>query len=105
MIRPPYGAFHQLSATVAAGQAPDPAFRDPRIPRDQMHDMRMPPYMRDEMITALGLTRRQYEELMAYVAAGAAQTPLGRRVQRRLRMAAAAQQPMGTASGSSGSPQ
>jgi hypothetical protein len=124
MIRPAYGAFHQLSATVAAGQEPNPAFRDPRIFRDQMHDMRMPPYMRDETATALGLTRRQYEELMVYVAAVAVelekvtsadtdgtaspallarsstvgvQTPLGRRVQRRLRMAAAA--------GSDGSPQ
>ncbi|MBV9728840.1 MAG: hypothetical protein JO309_05430, partial [Pseudonocardiales bacterium] len=138
MIRPAYGAFHQLSATVAAGQAPNPAFRDPRILRDQMHDMRMPPYMRDEMSTALGLTRRQYEELMVYVAAVAAelekaapaaadgtgpaspallarsttvgvQTPLGRRVQRRLRMAASAERPAtehpGAASGSGGSPQ
>lgn len=146
MIRPAYGAFHQLSATVAAGQAPNPAFRDPRILRDQMHDMRMPPYMRDEMSTALGLTRRQYEELMVYVAAVAVelekatpaetdgtgpaspallarsttvgvQTPLGRRVQRRLRMATAAERPAtaaaerlapdhpGTASGSGGSPQ
>lgn len=120
IMRPAYGAFHQLSATVAAGQAPDPAFRDPRVLRDLMHDMRMPPYMRDETATALGLTRRQYEELMVYVAAVAAelekatpqdtdgtgpaspallarsttvgvQTPLGRRVQRRLRLAAAAE--------------
>jgi hypothetical protein len=125
MIRPAYGAFHQLSATVAAGQVPNPAFRDPRILRDQMHDMRMPPYMRDEMATALGLTRRQYEELMVYVAAVAVelekatpadtdgtasptllarsstvgvQTPLGRLVRRRLRMAA-------SAAGSGGNPQ
>jgi hypothetical protein len=29
--------------------------------------MRMPPYMRDEMAGALGLTRHQYLTLMAYV--------------------------------------
>lgn len=118
MMRPAYGAFHQLSATVSSGEEPDPAFRDPRVFRDLMHDMRMPPYMRDETATALGLTRRQYEELMVYVAAVAAElekappgdiegaaspallarstsvdvwTPLGRRVQRRLRLAAAAE--------------
>lgn len=134
MIRPAYGAFHQLSAAVAAGQAPDPAFRDPRVLRDLMHDMRMPPYMRDETASALGLTRRQYEELMVYVATVAAelekatpedtdgtgaaspalvarsttvgvQTPLGRRVQRRLRLAVAAERSATdrTGSGSDGS--
>jgi hypothetical protein len=125
MIRPAYGAFHQLSATVAAGQEPDPGFRDPRVLRDLMHDMRMPPYMRDELSTALGLTRRQYQELMVYVAAVAVelekampaeieapsatllarspatevQTPLGRRVQHRLRLAAAAQRSTADRSG------
>ena len=132
MIRPAYGAFHQLSAAVAAGQAPAPAFRDPRVLRDHMHDMRMPPYMRDETATALGLTRRQYEELMVYVAAVATEldkatpadtdragpaptllarsttvgvwTPLGRRVQRRLRQAAAAQKPATDHPDTGGSP-
>ena len=32
-----------------------------------MHDMRMPPYMRDEIFTALGLTRRQYEDIIGYL--------------------------------------
>jgi hypothetical protein len=67
MVRPPYGAVSELQPTVKADQAPDPSVRDPRILRDVMHDMRMPPYMRDEMARALGLTRRQYEELMRYV--------------------------------------
>ncbi|MGH4017835.1 MAG: hypothetical protein ACRDT0_01045 [Pseudonocardiaceae bacterium] len=72
MIRPAYGAFEQLSPTVGPDQTPNPDFRDPRIFRDQMHDMRMPPYMRDEAATALGLTRHQYLTLMTYVDAVAA---------------------------------
>ncbi|MCA1677360.1 MAG: hypothetical protein LC799_36000, partial [Actinobacteria bacterium] len=72
MIRPAYGAFAQLSPTVKPDQTPNPDFRDPRIFRDQMHDMRMPPYMRDELASALGLTRHQYLTLMAYVDAVAA---------------------------------
>ncbi|MGH4025805.1 MAG: hypothetical protein ACRDRV_14610, partial [Pseudonocardiaceae bacterium] len=67
MIRPAYGAFAQLSPTVQPDQEPAPDFRDPRIFRDQMHDMRMPPYMRDELAGALGLTRHQYLTLMTYV--------------------------------------
>src|SRR2546423_881188 len=38
--------------------------RDPRNPRDGEHDMRMPPYMRDETSAALSLTRRQYDQIM-----------------------------------------
>lgn len=72
MIRPAYGAFEQLTPTVKPDQTPNPDFRDPRIFRDQMHDMRMPPYMRDEMASALGLTRHQYRTLMTYVDAVAA---------------------------------
>jgi len=67
MIRPAYGTFEQFSPTVQPDQEPAPDFRDPRIFRDQMHDMRMPPYMRDELAGALGLTRHQYLTLMAYV--------------------------------------
>jgi hypothetical protein len=102
MIRPAYGAFDQLSPTVAADRHPDPGFRDPRITRDQMHDMRMPPYMRDETASALSLTRRQYVELMAYVEAAItpdltggspAVTPLRRRVQARLQRARMADLP------------
>lgn len=73
MIRPAYGTFHQLTATADADSAPDPDFRDPRRTRDRMHDMRMPPYMRDEIFTALGLSHRQYTELMTYVGVVAAE--------------------------------
>jgi hypothetical protein len=57
MLRPAYGAFSELSAIVNNTDAPNPDFRDPRLDRDQAHDMRMPPYMRDELSTALSLTR------------------------------------------------
>ncbi|HTJ73996.1 MAG TPA: hypothetical protein VL337_01400 [Acidimicrobiales bacterium] len=78
MVRPPYGAVSELQPTVTADQEPGPSVRDPRITRDLMHDMRMPPYMRDEMARALGLTRRQFIELMRYVEAIAAAKPPGR---------------------------
>jgi hypothetical protein len=117
LIRPAYGAFHQLPGSVSANAASDDRFRDPRITRDRMHDMRMPPYMRDEIAQALALTWRQYQELMSYVdialaetggkgvggeepmAAGIDQaepaaivTALRRRVQQRLRMIGGIQQ-------------
>jgi hypothetical protein len=65
MIRPPYGYFRQLPTVPAA--APNRAFRDPRIARDMEYDMRMPPFMRDSDATAMSLTHRQYDELMALV--------------------------------------
>jgi hypothetical protein len=67
LIRPPYGAFQELGANPAANATPDPHHRDPRITRDTLHDMRMPPYMRDSDATALSLTRRQYTFLMNMV--------------------------------------
>ncbi len=60
LVRPPYGAFKELEAN----PAPHPMHRDPRIVRDRLHDMRMPPYMLDSDATALSLTRRQYDLLM-----------------------------------------
>ena len=65
LIRPPWGRFRQLSAN--PGLRPKPNFRDPRVPRDQLHDMRMPPYMRDSDENALSLNWRQYHELIALV--------------------------------------
>jgi hypothetical protein len=43
---------------------PDPHFRDPRVARDGLHDMRMPPYMRDSDENALSLNWRDYDALM-----------------------------------------
>jgi hypothetical protein len=65
IIRPPWGAFSELSPTTPHETAPPRARRDPRVERDQMHDMRMPPYMRDSDATALSITRRQYDTIMA----------------------------------------
>jgi hypothetical protein len=64
LIRPPYGAFADLRATVAADAAPSDSHRDPRVDRDGLHDMRMPPFMRDSDASPLSLTRRQYQFLM-----------------------------------------
>ena len=66
MVRPPFGSFAQLP--VEPGDEPAPEFRDPRVFRDTLHDMRMPPYMRDSDREPLSLTRRQYNELMDYLA-------------------------------------
>jgi len=68
LLRPPFGAFAELEESVASGDMPNPELRDPRLERDLAHDMRMPPYMRDEIPGALSLTRRQYLEVMRYVA-------------------------------------
>jgi hypothetical protein len=67
IVRPAYGNFDQLQVSVRADAQPDPDYRDPRINRDRLHDMRMPPYMRDELAGPLSLTRRQYAELIAYL--------------------------------------
>ena len=65
MLRPPFGAFRELSENPKADAKPDPGHRDPRINRDRAHDMRMPPYMRDADATALSLNRRQYLQVKA----------------------------------------
>jgi hypothetical protein len=64
LIRPSYGAFSELPPTVAAGATPNKSYRDPRVDRDGLHDMRMPPFMRDSDASPLSLTRRQYQFLM-----------------------------------------
>ena len=65
LIRPPYGSFRELPSTPAA--TPNARFRDPRVIRDLQYDMRMPPFVRDSDATALSITHRQYDELMALV--------------------------------------
>jgi hypothetical protein len=62
LVRPPFGRLRQLRAQAPA--TPNPSFRDPRLTRDQLHDMRMPPYMRDSDALPLSITRRQYEVLI-----------------------------------------
>jgi hypothetical protein len=67
MVRPAYGDFDQLQDSVRADAKPAADHRDPRVRRDRLHDMRMPPYMRDEIAGPLSLTRRQYAELITYL--------------------------------------
>jgi hypothetical protein len=65
MVRPPFGLWSQLAPE--PGPDANPAFRDPRVLRDCMHDMRMPPYMRDANLYPLSLTHRQYDTLMKFL--------------------------------------
>jgi hypothetical protein len=65
LIRPPYGRFSQFEEAPAV--TPDPAFRDSRVSRDGLHDMRMPPFMRDSDENALSLSWRDYDTLMRFI--------------------------------------
>jgi hypothetical protein len=67
LIRPPWGRFANLPPDPA--ETPDPRFRDPRLPRDLVNDMRMPPYMRDSDENSLSLTWRQYTQIRAVLEA------------------------------------
>jgi len=62
LVRPPFGRLRQFAET--PGPVPNPEFRDPRVVRDSLQDMRMPPYMRDSDENPLSLTWRQYDLLM-----------------------------------------
>jgi hypothetical protein len=65
LVRPPFGRFSELPE-----HPPDdanPNYRDPRVFRDQLHDMRMPPYMRDAARQPLSITYRQYRALVALI--------------------------------------
>jgi hypothetical protein len=61
IVRPPFGRFRQLQKR---SRKPSADFRDPRVVRDQLHDMRMPPYMRDSDALPLSITHRQYQALI-----------------------------------------
>jgi hypothetical protein len=65
LIRPPFGAVSEMSEDPRL--ASNERYRDPRILRDRLHDMRMPPYMRDSNTYPLSLTRRQYRTMMAFI--------------------------------------
>jgi hypothetical protein len=67
IVRPPFGALSELAATVRPSAPPNPNHRDPRNDRDNLFDMRMPPYMRDADASPLSITRRQYLTLMEVV--------------------------------------
>lgn len=65
LLRPPFGLLAQWARE--PGEVPDPDFRDPRVLRDLLHDMRMPPYMRDAFYVPLSLTRRQYHLMIDFL--------------------------------------
>jgi hypothetical protein len=65
LIRPPFGRFSELPQIPP--DAPTARYRDPRVFRDQLHDMRMPPYMRDAARQPLSVTHRQYRLLEALI--------------------------------------
>lgn len=65
LLRPAFGLITEWADE--PGPDPNPAFRDPRVVRDMMHDMRMPPYMRDAYYAPLSLTRRQYLMLTQFL--------------------------------------
>jgi hypothetical protein len=78
LIRPPFARFADLPAQPPAQLPTDPLApggvpvlraveRDPRQLRDQQHDMRMPPYMRDADAFPLSLSWRQYHEVIALI--------------------------------------
>ena len=78
LIRPPFARFSELPADPLAELPTDPLDpgavpvvraleRDPRQLRDQQHDMRMPPYMRDADAFPLSLSWRQYRAVMALI--------------------------------------
>ena len=65
LLRPPFGLIGEWADE--PGPDPNPAFRDPRVLRDVLHDMRMPPYMRDAYYVPLSLTRRQYQMMIGFL--------------------------------------
>jgi len=78
LLRPPFARIADLPAqppdklpTDELGPRPKqvltPRERDPRVLRDGLHDMRMPPYMRDSDAAPLSLSWRQYREVMALI--------------------------------------
>jgi hypothetical protein len=75
IIRPPFAHFSDLPDSPAQALPTDAlgpdgtqvlraVERDPRRLRDQQHDMRMPPYMRDADALPLSLSWRQYHEVI-----------------------------------------
>jgi hypothetical protein len=78
LLRPPFARIADLPAqpldtlpTDQLGTPPKsvltPRERDPRVLRDGLHDMRMPPYMRDADAAPLSLSWRQYREVLALI--------------------------------------
>ncbi len=74
LIRPPYALVRESEPSDARQAA---GLRRPWDADARVHDMRMPPYMRDSDASPLSLTHRQYTQLMSLVdqLAGPARRP------------------------------
>lgn len=101
LLRPAFGLITEWHPV--ALPPPDPNFRDPRVVRDLMHDMRMPPYMRDAYYVPLSLTRRQYRMMLAFLD-HLAQQPVGAAGEGALAADAAAVPPTATSVAQSAKP-
>jgi len=64
LIRPPYALVRESEPSAARQSS---GFRRPWDADARVHDMRMPPYMRDSDASPLSLTRRQYIQVMGLV--------------------------------------
>jgi len=64
-VRPPFRNWSEFSPAPPTEASPE--LRDPRVLRDKLHDMRMPPYMRDANFFPLSMTRRQYIRLLKFI--------------------------------------
>ena len=65
VIRPPFARWDEMPDQPPQSRREDR--RDPRLFRDRLHDMRMPPYMRDSNFYPLSITRRQYLTVMRFI--------------------------------------
>lgn len=69
IVRPPFAPVSTLKTEPTTHSARSlTGLRDPRIPRDRAHDMRMPPYMRDSDYSALSITLRQWQQIKDFIA-------------------------------------
>lgn len=64
IIRPPYARLGELTENPNETPPSPTRKRDARNARDNMQDMRMPPYMRSNTASALSLSWRQYDQVM-----------------------------------------
>ncbi len=68
IVRPPFGTTADWPVLPAdPGSISAHAHRDPRQQESKLHDMRMPPYMRDANFFALSIGRRQYQLLLGLI--------------------------------------
>lgn len=65
LVRPPFGNTEVWPENAAETSNTD--WRDPRLFADKLHDMRMPPYMRDANLYPLSIGRRQHQLLRGLI--------------------------------------